>query len=484
MISFDLLKKRGLSSVLGLAFDGNRLEGVAVRRLNGSLQIQQTVSAPLALAPLTGDPELVGRELRNHLDQAGIRERRCAFCIPLNWVLTLQTQVPDLPEGDVASFLQLEAERGFHAGPENLFIAESRAKLSPGGQFATLIAIPRTHLTRLEAVFKAAQLKPVAYSLGVTSLAGAVPDSSNAALTIGLGPAGADLLVAAGGGIVTLRSLEGAVEGEGAQRRIDADHVAREIRITLGQLPPAVAEKLRAVRVCGRGELARQFISDLSPRLESMGLKLELMERSSNAEFDKPLPPEMAHSPALAFAADRLRRLQPGPELLPPKVSPWRQFLSNSKLTSGKLAWVGTGVGAVALIVAGAFGFQEWEIASLQSKRKAIAPQVKIVRDALDKSRKFGAWANDSFPALRIMKGLTEAFPADGYVSAKSVEIHDLTTITCSGNANDNQSYLKLLDQLRSAPEITELKTDQVRGQSPLQFTFNFQWEGGSSNGN
>ncbi len=207
MISFDLLKKRGLSSVLGLAFDGNRLEGVAVRRLNGSLQIQQTVSAPLALAPLTGDPELVGRELRNHLDQAGIRERRCAFCIPLNWVLTLQTQVPDLPEGDVASFLQLEAERGFHAGPENLFIAESRAKLSPGGQFATLIAIPRTHLTRLEAVFKAAQLKPVAYSLGVTSLAGAVPDSSNAALTIGLGPAGADLLVAAGGGIVTLRSL-------------------------------------------------------------------------------------------------------------------------------------------------------------------------------------------------------------------------------------------------------------------------------------
>lgn len=105
----DLFKTKRPSSILGLAFDGNRLEAVVVRRSNGALVAQQATSAPLALSLLSGDPQLVGRELRNHLDQAGIRERRCVVCLPLNWVLTVQTKVPDLPEQEIASFLQLEA---------------------------------------------------------------------------------------------------------------------------------------------------------------------------------------------------------------------------------------------------------------------------------------------------------------------------------------------------------------------------------------
>src|SRR5271165_5633988 len=121
----DWFKPKRAGSVLGLALDGNRLEAVVLRRSNGTLHVRQTVSAALALSPLTDDPELVGREIRNHLDAAGIRERRCAVCLPPSWLLTLQAKVPDLPEADRAGFLQLEAERGFHSGPETLFVAHS-----------------------------------------------------------------------------------------------------------------------------------------------------------------------------------------------------------------------------------------------------------------------------------------------------------------------------------------------------------------------
>ena len=96
--------------------------------------------------------------------------------------------------------------------------------------------------------------------------------------------------------------------------------------------PPRSAEGLRRVRVFGRGELARDFVEDISPRLESMGLKIELMDRASAAEFDKPLPPEIALSPALALAANRLRGIVPGPEFLPPKVHPWQQLLTHQVL--------------------------------------------------------------------------------------------------------------------------------------------------------
>ena len=99
---------------------------------------RQSVSASLALSPLTDDPELAGREIRNHLDAAGIRERRCAVCLPLGWLLTLQTKVPDLPEADRAGFLQLEAERGFHSGPEALFIVHSIFQPAAGGAVRNL----------------------------------------------------------------------------------------------------------------------------------------------------------------------------------------------------------------------------------------------------------------------------------------------------------------------------------------------------------
>src|SRR5258708_1235951 len=132
----DFFKNQRPSVMLGISLEGNRLEAVVLKRGNNSLQVQKIVSAPLTLSPLTGDPDLVGREIRNHLDQAGIRDKRCAVCIPLAWVLTLQTKLPDLPEADVASFLQIEAERGFPSGQETLFITTSRSRGPGGEQFA------------------------------------------------------------------------------------------------------------------------------------------------------------------------------------------------------------------------------------------------------------------------------------------------------------------------------------------------------------
>ncbi len=53
------VRKQRLSSLLGLALDGSRLEGVVLRRTNGSLEAQQSFSVTLSLDPLTNDPELV-----------------------------------------------------------------------------------------------------------------------------------------------------------------------------------------------------------------------------------------------------------------------------------------------------------------------------------------------------------------------------------------------------------------------------------------
>ena len=89
VIKLKVPKGQSGASLLGLTLDGSRLEGVVVRRTNGSVEIKKALSFALSIDPLTGDPELVGREIQKQLEAAGIRERRCAMCLPLSWALTL-----------------------------------------------------------------------------------------------------------------------------------------------------------------------------------------------------------------------------------------------------------------------------------------------------------------------------------------------------------------------------------------------------------
>ena len=170
ILKINFSRRKKLTSLLGLVFDGSRLDGVVLRRTNGSLQLQQSFSATLSLDPLTAAPELVGREIRNQLDAAGVRERRCVVGVPLKWMLTAQTELPPLPEADAASLLQLEAERGFPCDVTTLRLAHSRCPLPDGKQHVTLAGILNSQLTSLEQVLAAAKLKPVSFSPGISAL--------------------------------------------------------------------------------------------------------------------------------------------------------------------------------------------------------------------------------------------------------------------------------------------------------------------------
>ena len=129
---FNFRKRKKLTTLLGLALDGSKLDGVVLKRTNGSLAVLQKFSVTLALDPLTAAPELVGREIRNHLDAAGVRERDCVVGVPVKWILTAQTELPPLPEADAKSLLQMEAERGFHSDVTTLQISDSRSSLAEG----------------------------------------------------------------------------------------------------------------------------------------------------------------------------------------------------------------------------------------------------------------------------------------------------------------------------------------------------------------
>ena len=471
-----LFQRQPGNSLLGLSFDGSRLEGVHVRRTNGSVEIKKAFAVTLSLDPLTAEADLAGREIRKQLDAEQIRERWCAVCLPLNWALTLAVKLPAIPEADVADFLQIEAERGLPYSLDDLMLAQSRFCGAGGEQFVTLVGIPREHVTRLEAVLQAAQLRPVTFSLGLTALQPAEAESSDGVLALHPGDSTVGMQISCGGGVPMLRTLDGAFEQVGPERELQVDHVAREIRITLGQLQPEVREAVKRVRVFGRSEAAQELAEELRARSESIGLKIEHVREHSAEEFGIKIPSGTAISAALSVAVRQLAGVS-GMEFLPPKISQWQQL--TERYSSGKLAYAGMGAGAVAVIVLLAFLVQQIILWHWQSKWSAMEPKVVELTQMRDQIRRYRAWYDDSARTLAILKRVTEAFPQDGAVSAKTIELREPSRVTCSGTARNREAYNRMIDQLRKAQEISELHTGPQRGNTPLEFTFDFQWSAG-----
>ncbi len=327
VLKINFGKRNRLTSVLGLALDGSRLEGVVLRRTNGALQLQQTFSVMLSLDPLTAAVELIGREIRNHLDDAGVRERHCVVGVPLKWTLTAHTELPPLPEADAVSLLQLEAERGFPCDVATLRLANSRCPLSAGKQHVTLAGIPNSQLAALEQVLAAAKLKPVSFALGLAALQPPVEEVSSGVLALAIGENQVSLQITCGGGVAALRGLEGAIEDEAGRRKLHADLVAREARITLGQLPVELRETVKRIRIFGPRELAQQLADEMELRFEPMGLNIEIAAAYSPNEFGVQLPPEASVSPAFSLAARLLAGQTPKFEFLPPKPTALEQLV-------------------------------------------------------------------------------------------------------------------------------------------------------------
>jgi Tfp pilus assembly protein PilN len=278
-----------------------------------------------------------------------------------------------------------------------------------------------------------------------------------------------------------LRVLEGAVENQGGRIQLKAESLAREARITLGQLPQAVRDPLKRMMIYGPPDVAQQLADELDLRLEALGFKSTVVRTYAPDEFGIKLPKDTPVSAALSLAARHLSGQKPLFEYLPKRVPGWQRVWKH--YTSGKLGSAGVVGIAVLVLVSGLFAYQEMQLMRLRSQWSGMEPKVRELESLRDQIRQYRSWYDDSARGLSILRQLTLAFPEDGAVSAKTVEIRDLNTVSCSGVARDNTSLLRMLDKLRGSGGVSELKVNQIRGKAPqLQFTFDFRWSDRNEN--
>ena len=106
------------------------------------------------------------------------------------------------------------------------------------------------------------------------------------------------------------------------------------------------------------------------------------------------------------------------------------------------------------------------------------------IQHVQDQIQQFRPWYDETYCSLAILRKLTLAFPEDGSVTAKTIEIRDGNQINLSGTARDNAALLAMQARLRAADGVSSLKVDQIRGKAPIQFTFDFQYGAGGANAN
>jgi hypothetical protein len=130
------------------------------------------------------------------------------------------------------------------------------------------------------------------------------------------------------------------------------------------------------------------------------------------------------------------------------------------------------------------FCYQQWQLTNWRTQWAAISAKVTELEQITQKINQFRPWFDESVRGLTILKQLTLAFPEEGTVSAKTVEIRDLNQVSCSGIALDNQALRRTVEKLSATRGVTELHRSQTRGKAPIQFTFDYHWSKEANNEN
>jgi len=463
------MKSSGISSILGIGLDKGRLTGVFMQRSNGGVRIEKSFELGWSLDGLMKDPDRLGGELRKALDAEGIRERHCVVCIPLEWAYTTRVQIPALPEADVKSFLKVQAEREFPIPPEETILSTSRWHSSGGTPWATLIGIPANRVAALGRAFHIANLRPLSMTFAIAALIGKSDSDPSGSLLLLASEGGVDLAIARGGSVLALRALDGGSGSEPEGGSVDALGITRQIRITLGQFTGEPREPLGGIEIHGSPEKTNPLLIELQNSFASLGMKVELASSAKRIEG-------LENAPA-GFEAVAKRLLGQPAEFEFLRIPPGRFKQVLEKVSSKSNLWLGGVAAALVLIVGGGLLVQQIRLSRLQSEWASIEAKVDELTVLQDKIRRFKPWFDDSIPSLTVARILTEAFPEEGSVWLKSMEMKDRSEVTCSGQARGNREWMAMVDRLRETPGVLDLQILQVRGAAPLQFTLSFRWD-------
>ena len=457
-------------AILAIGLEEHLAGAAVVEQSGGARVLGAAASFSMSLNLLKDAPDLVGSELRQHLDAAHIHVKRCILCVPARWLLCAQVPIPELPEQDIPGYIELQAERQFPLAGDEIVYAASQYQTPDGVRGATLLALPLNRLQKLQALARAARLEVIGVTSPVAALARWNRPAESAVLLAE--PERVELAITGFGGLVNLRALGGAPHDPMDAGGIEFNGLGRELRISMKRLPKSLSAAIGSIEVYGEETLVPELVAAVRDALGGA----EVTVRTGTADIPhRDRETGRTANPALVAAADLyLRGAGIQPNFLPPRPGRFEELVRTAlkRRTTSLVA----GAAGLLLLASAAFAIQARTLHVLEAEMEALGPRAESAGALQDQIRTYRDWFDAGAPTLDIASGLTEAFPEEGTVWLKSASIKNGATITCSGKATGNRAWLEMLESLRAAPAFGGVQVSQVRGDAPLEFNFSCTW--------
>ncbi|MES2570247.1 MAG: hypothetical protein V4710_09365 [Verrucomicrobiota bacterium] len=457
----EIKKRFQVSQLLALTLESGRIMIDLMRQDTDGIRVMRSLEIPFGSERVVSDPVKLGQELAAQLAAAGIRERRCVVCIPPGWALTTATDIPEVSPEDLRGYLELRAEREFPIAVSDLRLAHCAYQLPDGQHRATLAAVANKRIGAVETMLATAGCRAVSISLGITQC---LPrPETPAALHFLANGNHVDVVVAAGGGIVALRSIDRPVESD--EKTFDATGFCRDVRIALGSLPESVRQQVRHAHFGGSAASAEALSNEIRPQLQRMGIE----------SLGAPLPEPNAPGGAVDAATLHLHKQRVAFEFVTPQVNRWQATFQ--KFDSKRRRMMIAGAVACILLPIVAFMVRSRIEGNLETEWNGMSRRAAEVDDLQQKIRQFRPWFEPAPQSVRLLEALMNSFPDQGDVWAKSIQLSDNSKVICTGFARSTAARLAFQESLRKRPDVTGLQVQQVRGQNPENFSITFRWE-------
>jgi hypothetical protein len=443
-----------------------------VRRENGGSRVLKTRCLPIGADQLMEDPEQAGRALADLLKGEGLGERRCVVCLPASWVLSTSTELPEVSQEDLRSFLELRAEREFPFAAADLHLAYSVFESEPGVRNATLAALPSRKLEAVRAMLERAGCRPVSISLALEVGMSEEGRNEGGGLNVLVNGNHFDLVVMAGGGVAALRSVSAPEWGGEGGSGIDGDRIGRELRITLGRLPEDVRRRLAKARFVGERRSAEAVLEATQAQLHRLGLQGIVPASTKMSGREDP------DAPAPGIAARVAERHLQGQQILfefvAPETKAWHAFMRRYDTLRNR--WIAAVALCCLVLPAVLLAVRtriENRLAAEWNKLEPVTEELGMIQSRL---REFRPWFETGTPSVEMLHGLVSAFPESGEVWAKRIELKEDAKVVCAGFARDQGVWMDFLDDVGAQPGVTDLNVQSVRGDRPVQFDLSFTW--------
>jgi hypothetical protein len=424
--------------------------------------------------------QTLGGQFRQFLRDQHFSAKQAAIGLAAKWVLAKEITVPAASTDVLAGMLSIQAERAFSLNAGELaFDYCRRGGAAEKGQ-VLLLAAQRQLVRQVEELARVAGLRVQSVTVSALALGAALSEADpEHGYGLYVRPTYCEFWSRCDGGPqfvnhVPLPAQDGAPDDY-------IQSLAPALRRAILLAPQRDGARPRRITTYdARGlpeDIAAALHEQLAPEMAVVDGRAELLSQGLGSADGAP---EMRSVAGAAVALTAVKAGGPAVDFLNPK-------LGRRKAPAHKRVKVWAAIITVALLVAAGTLLADWRRNSLDVRTYTeqlaqMSDDIAAAQEIVERVSHARSWTSRRPQFLECLRQLTEAFPQEPRIWARSLRLLEDSSGVLVGKTDREESFYEVLDKLKQNKAFAEVKMvylrDAGRGSREKEFAINFKFGG------